>query len=408
MTRQQGLLVAIAAALGALSNFVCLFLARRALPDVAHYDEFLVFWSLLFGLFGVLSGVQNETTRAIAAVDQGREPGTRAVWPALLTGAGLAVLTALLWPVLGRVLPTSAGTGGLVMVVAGVAYVLYVTMTGAVGGRGLWGEYAALLSSETVLRMVLMGVLALVGTSLGGLEWAVLLATVGWLVALLLPRPRAAFLGRADGTLPVALRRTLLAVFSTSCTAILVTAYPAIMKGTGSAGDAALSAALILAVSLCRAPIMMPLTSFQGVAIKAFLAHRERPLAAVAKPAAILFGLGAVGAAGAWLVGPPFVRIVFGVADVPGWVYAALTFSSAFLALLTLLGALALAVDRHGLYALGWLLASAVTIGVLVVVPDPTLRVVASLFLGPALGCVPFLVGLRVRPAQPILEPSSR
>ena len=387
--------VAAASLVAALSNFVIMFIATRTLPAAAG-TEFLAFWSLLTGMFGVVSGVQNETTRAVGAVLGGRSPGVRALAPAMITGVIVAAIVLILSPLIAhRIVPLSASITLPTLVITTIVYAAYVTLVGSFGGHGWWTQYASLLCSEVVLRMLLMGTVLVMGAYLGGYVLACSCATAILFVFLgLSRRARQAFASRADAGLGEMVRKNLLAVLSTSCTAILITAYGAILKGVAHNTDPLLLGGLILAVSLTRAPIMIPLTAFTGVAIKIFLGHREAPLRAVLKPIAALLALGLVGGAAAWLVGPWFVPLFNPDYHIAGWVFGFLTFSSAFMAILTLLGTLVLALDAHVIYALGWLIASAVAIAILLSGISLSLRVVLSLGFGPIVGGTVMVVWL--------------
>lgn len=390
-------MVAAASIIAALSNFVIMFLGTRTLP-AASGTEFLAFWSLLTGMFGVISGVQNETTRAVGAVASGARRGVRAIGPSLIIGVIVALIILALTPVIGqRIVPISGGTALPALVITTVAYSAYVTLVGSFGGQGWWSHYASLLASEVILRMLLMGTVLVIGAYLGGYVLACAGATAILFIFLVFSRrSRQAFISRADDNLLAMVRKNLLAVVSTSCTAILITGYGAILTGVAHGSEPLLLGGLILAVSLTRAPIMIPLTAFTGVAIKLFLGHRDAPMKAIVKPVGALLGLGIIGGAAAWVIGPWFVGIFNPGYHIAGWVFGALTFSSAIIAILTLFGTLVLALDAHVIYAVGWLIASAVAIGILLSPVGLALRVVLSLSVGPTVGCLVMLAWLAI------------
>lgn len=402
--------VAGASVVAAISNFVLMFIGTRTLPD-AEGTEFLAFWSLLTGMFGILSGIQNETVRAVGAVAGGREPGTRAIWPALLCGGVVAVLIAAAGiPIATRVVPLSASVALPALVIVTVGYAAYVTLVGSFGGRGWWYHYAGLLTGEVMLRVGLLVAVLLTGAVLGRYELAAVGATSILVVSLVCsPRARTAMGSRTDRGFGAMVRTYSLAMVSTASTALLITAYGAIVQAVGHGADPLIVGGLILAVSLTRAPIMIPLTAFTGVAIRIFLEHRNNPLQALSKPAAVLLGLGIVGGAAAWFVGPWFVPLFNAGYQIPGWVFGLLTFSSAFMAILTLLGTVVLALDAHGVYATGWLSASAVAIGILLMPLSLTVRVVASLAIGPVIGAAVMLAWVvwHARTNRATLDPTA-
>lgn len=403
LPKRQAGAIAAASAIGALSNFVLMFIAARALSD-ADNAEFLVFWSLLTGMFGVVVGVQQETTRAVGSVVAAPASARDRFLPAGLTvGAGVALLIALAWPVLsGTLLARSSAVAVPLLVVATLLQVTYVSLIGALAGHGHWDGYAGLLTAETVLRMTLIGVVALAWPTLASFE----LAAAGGVLVLAAavvfwPRARATLTGPSDRP-----RRRLTinytwAALSTSATAVLITGFPAIMKATNLHADPTELAALILTVSLTRAPIMMPLTTFQGVAVKAFLARRDAPVRAALMPIGALLTLGMVGAGAAWLLGPWFLTLFKPEYQVAGWVFAALTLSSAFMAALTLFGTLALTMDAHAVFAAGWIVASVTAVAILLLDAPLAIITTAALAVAPLLGSLVFVVFLALRARRP-------
>lgn len=400
-------LLLLASAGGALSNFGILFLAARSL-GVVHNAEFLVFWGLLFGLFGVQSGIQNETVRATSAPSP---TGARVMRIALVWGgisAGALLLTSPLWA--PAMLPLSTVVGALALIGAALIYPVYVTLVGALGGSRRWDWYGGTLLIEVGLRVVLVIAVALLGGGLEGFELAstAAVSTVG-IVLLLSAVPRRAAARRADVSAPRLLRNGGLAMVSTACTALLVTAYPALVQltttperlGLSTRETATIVGACLLAISLTRAPIMMPLTAFVGVAISAFTEHRGGIRDAVGKPFALLAAAGLLGAAAAWPIGPWFLRLFKPEYGLPGWYFAALTAASVLMAWLTILGALALALSRHGLYIAGWGAASVVAVACLLLPLPLVVTTSVSLAVGPAVGCAVLLAALARRPAPP-------
>jgi len=109
----------------------------------------------------------------------------------------------------------------------------------------------------------------------------------------------------------------------------------------------------------------------------------------------LITGVGLVGALAAYLVGPALLRLLFGPGyDVSGAILAGLTVAATLLALLTFSGSAVLALGRHASYALGWLVAIAVSAATLLLPIALADRTLLSLVLGPAAGLVAFAVVL--------------
>lgn len=399
--RKPRILLLMASIGGALSNFGILFLAARVL-DVKENTEFLVFWSLMFGLFGVQSGIQNEATRATS---DARAGGSNVFCSALILSTAFSALIAVTSPFWADyLLPSSPRLGTTVLVIIACLYPLYVTMTGALAGARHWMTYGSTLLTEVGLRVILVGIAAGFGYGLAGLEIGSAAAVFTLLVMLLVSRSaRRTLVARSDVPLGRSVRNAVLAVSSTSCTALLITGYSALVQLTNPPSSMnmdpssaiTLTGACMLAVSLTRAPIMIPLTAFVAVAISAFTGHSGSAWDAVRKPFAVLAVVGLLGAAAAWPIGPWALRLFRPEYDLPGWYFAALTASSVLLAWLTILGALALATGHHFLYFAGWGVASGVAVVCLVLPIHLLASTAISVSLGPALGCAVFAIALQ-------------
>ncbi|KQR16689.1 hypothetical protein [Cellulomonas sp. Leaf334] len=397
MTRGSATGVGVASIIAAASGYGVILIAAWSLEPARNAD-FLAFWSLLFFSFGMLAGIQNETTRAVrSAYDglAGRAPGAPVLPLALAIGAGLGLLLAVTspwWagPVLGEHEPVLIG----VLALAVVAFAGQVAVAGALGGAGRWSVFAVLVGSEATVRLALVAAAAVAGAAIAGLEVAAAAAAGTWLLVLAAsPAARRATGARADVTTGPFLRRAGAAIVAAASSAALVVGFPVLLRLTSTPAEYALSAPLLIAVSLTRAPLMIPLGAYQGVAITHFLTHRDRGVAALRPVALAVLGAGVLGALLAWLVGPWLMTtLIRSDYRVDGVVLAGLTFAAALLALLTLTGAAVLAVDRHAAYTGGWIAATATSVVVLLLPLPVELRAVLSLGVGPVVGVAVHLV----------------
>lgn len=412
VTRGQSLVILGASGVTAVAVLLAQMLANRALPG-EQVKEFLTFWSVLFGIFGIVAGLQQETTRAVGAAGL-RSGSGRAGARIMPVAAGFGVVVAALvgatsaWWAHDQV-PTGTPVAVLVICLGAALYAMHSAMSGAAAGLRRWYLFAGLGGGEALVRLLALGMAAALAAGLWGFEGAVIVPMVLWIVLVLLaPGGREAFASRADVPAGRLTRNILLAMGSSVGSAVLMTGFPAVLnKSVGLHADSQTKvflAALILAISVTRSPIMIPLQAFQGLAISAFLRQRHRPVAAFSRPAAALLGIGAVGAAAAWLVGPWLFMLLFhpaDPADVPiyrqvadGPVLAVLVFASAFMALLVLSGTAILAMDSHKVYVAGWIVAAAVAVALLYLPLGILPRTVIALYAGPACGLVVHLVGM--------------
>lgn len=389
----DGRRILIASVLAAGSTFAITVLAARTLDPEAN-RQFIVFWSVLFGAFGILSGIQHESTRASATTARrtglaGR--GTRVLVSALPLGAAtgaVLLLSSPLWA--GSRLPHDTTAAIVVIALACVAYACHVALAGTSAGTGRWRLYADLMGGEAVVRLVLFAVVALVllgRPSLLGLEIAVAAAALTWVLFLVLsPQARRTASFRVDYTGTALLWRRLSAMFTAACTAVLVTMYPVFIDAAAGSVDAITVSSTQIALQLTRAPIMIPLQALQGVAIASFVAQQDRPFQALAGPISKIMGLAVLGAIGAALLGPWILHLINDRYHVAPLWFGGLVLTAGVVAALTLTGTAALAADRHVDYAAGWLVAGAVGIAALWLPGELGQRVVVALLLGPALG----------------------
>jgi O-antigen/teichoic acid export membrane protein len=144
---------------------------------------------------------------------------------------------------------------------------------------------------------------------------------------------------------------------------------------------------IILAVTLTRAPLLVPLTAMQGNLIAHFVDERSDRLRALIAPAGIIGGIGAVGVLAAGVVGPWLLRVAFGPQyQASSALLAWLTAAAVAIAMLTITGAAAVAAALHRAYALGWVGAT-VASGLLLALPlSLETRTVVGLLCGPLVG----------------------
>lgn len=406
--------VGLASLVGGGSSYVVLLVAARSL-DRADNAEFLAFWSLLFWVFGVLAGVQNEATRAVSARRQGDpvadavggtpRDGTRVLPAALLVGGGLALLLVATSPLWGeRVL--GDGWGWLVGVVAfaGLAYAGHSAVTGSLAGLRSWTPYAGTVAAEPTVRLVLVLAVVALGVTALGLETASGVAAAAWLLLVLVSRPvRAGARARADVDRATFLRHVAHTLVAATASAALVVGFTVLLRATSAPAEYATAAPFILAISVTRAPLLIPLTAYQGVAITHFLAHRDQGVVRALWPSLrLVVAGGAVAALAAGLVGPWAMELLFGEGyRVPGGQLALLTAAAAGLAVLTLTGAAVLALGRHRAFATGWVLATATSTALLLLPLPLEVRGILSLGVGPLVGVAAHAVALRGAPSAP-------
>jgi O-antigen/teichoic acid export membrane protein len=190
------------------------------------------------------------------------------------------------------------------------------------------------------------------------------------------------------------LRGAAHSIAAAGASAILVMGFPVLLKA--SSGDlGAAGGVVILAVTLTRAPLLVPLTAMQGNLIAHFVDQRTHRLRALVAPAVLVTVLGLLGVLGAWLLGPWLVREAFGAQyDADGALLAWLTAAGIAMALLTLTGAAAVAAALHRAYAVGWVSATVASALLLLLPLNLETRTVIALLCGPMVGIAVHLAAL--------------
>lgn len=421
ITRIESFAILLASGLGALSALVATWLANRYLAP-SEVTEFLLIWAVIFALFSIVAGVQTEATRGVANVQiHSAHPKSRALAAPLVVGAAVALIIGMTYSFWG---PHSRIP--VVVIAIGIGlYAVHYGVVGSLAGFERWYLFSALNGGEALVRLCSLATAGLIFGSLFSFELAVLVpVALWWLVLCITSRQgREALWARTDVPLTRSLRNSLFAMGSSTAAAILMNGFPLILSASESPSKGSTTylvmGALILAVSICRSPIMIPLQAFNGVAIAAFLRYKDTPLRAFAKPAIAVLGVGTLGGIAAALLGPWLFLLIYPPKPSAEHAYAQvaqpavlgmLTFASACMALLTLSGSAVLALNAHRGFFAGWAIGAIGTVAVLFVAPLPLIeRVIVALILGPALGCGTHLSWMTVaarksRPLSPGLS----
>jgi len=384
----------------AISAVAVMAVAARVL-STADYTQLLVYYSALFGCFQVLTGIQNESSRAVGAAaltadaSTDSRPARVATMALILAGSGVVILLLLspLWA-------PYVGVRALVVTVSAVvlvAYSCFLALVGALAGRHQWGTMTVLFFSEPTVRVVVVAAIAFSLPSLTSLQLALALPALAWLVVTVALRPaRSVVLARGDVSLRRLLSNGLLAMLAAGAAAVLINGFPAIARAALGSETPGL-AAILLGVQLTRAPVMVPLGVFQSIAIAGFVANQRGRLAALAKPVVGVVVVGVVLAVAAALVGPWIMALIFGPNYVlAGWALGCLTFATVSVALLTLSGTATIAVGAHRAYLIGWVLGAGATVALLFALPLVGVgKVIVAVLVGPLLGASVHLFAIR-------------
>lgn len=402
VTRGSVARVGVATAVTALCGYLVLYLAARNL-DPAGFSVFGVFWGAFGLVTGAANGLLQEATREVrsaryAVLSAG--PQTHPLRVAAVIGVVAAAVIVVSAPLWGRHVFVSAPVLSVVLLSVGLAgFCMHATLLGMLAGAGRWTQYGSLMVTDAVMRVALAAVTFALSWGLVGFLWATVCGAVAWLVLLVAsPATRSAAKLVAYGDTATFLRGAAHAIAAAGASAILVMGFPVLLKAT-SGNLGATGGVVILAVTLTRAPLLVPLTAMQGNLIAHFVDQRSERMRALAGPAAVVLGLGAVGVTAAFLAGPWLLRVGFGASyRADGALLAWLTAAAVSIALLTLTGAAAVAAALHRAYSLGWIGATVASTLLLLLPLELQTRTVVALLCGPLVGIVVHLAALRIAP----------
>ena len=394
VTRSSVVRVGAATAVSALCGYAVLYLAARDL-EPAGFSVFSVFWGA-FGLAsGAAFGLLQESTREVRSArgEPGRSRPMRIGAGVGMGAAALIALTSPLWSAHVFVEDRALSIALLSLGLAG--FCVHTTLLGMLAGRNQWSGYGALMVTDAVLRVTVAAASFAIGWGLGGYLWATVAGAVSWVLMLALsPAARAAARVHTPADTVTFLRGVGHSTTAAGASAVLVMGFPVLLQATS--GDlGATGGVVILAVTLTRAPLLVPLTAMQGNLIAYFVDQRAHRVRALAAPAALVAGLGALGVLVAGLVGPWFLRTAFGPQyQADGALLAWLTAAAVAIALLTLTGAATVAAALHRAYAAGWLSATLASAVLLLMPLTLEVRTVVALMCGPLFGMAVHLVAL--------------
>ncbi|MEW2477982.1 hypothetical protein AB0876_00155 [Mycobacterium sp. NPDC049093] len=414
ITRSSVARVGLATAISALCGYAVLYLAARDL-EPAGFSIFSVFWGAFGLVTGAANGLLQEATREVRSsrhrdlsvpVGSSRErssagPTTHPMRIAGLVGIVAALVIAASSPLWSAHVFAESRALSVVLLSVGLAgFCLHATLLGMLAGVNRWTEYGALMVTDAGTRVAVAAATFVLGWGLAGFLWATVAGAAAWLIMLIAaPAARMAAGLLTAGSPATFLRGAAHSIAAAGASAILVMGFPVLLKATS--GDlGAAGGVVILAVTLTRAPLLVPLTAMQGNLIAHFVDQRDKRLRALLAPAAAVAALGAVGVAAAGLLGPWLLRVGFGDEyRAGGPLLAWLTAAAVAIAMLTLTGAATVAAALHRAYALGWIIATVAAVALLLLPVGLETRTVIALLCGPLVGIAVHLGALARRAA---------
>ncbi|WEO78141.1 hypothetical protein BJQ94_03630 [Cryobacterium sp. SO2] len=385
------------------------YLITALLPiqiGVASYAVFAVFWSFIFLVAAALTGIQQEITRGT----QAREPGdgTRAGQAGRFALIAFFVVliavfgTAPFWQ--HAVFPEHGWAMVVPLAIGAASYVPLAVLAGSLYGVGHWKALFALITVEGMLRLVLVGSVALINPDMVALAWAVALP-FPVAVAVVWPFARARIVGktRLDVTLPQLTWNVGRTITAAAAMGVMISGFPLVLQLTSPGVSADEIGLVILLATLTRAPLIvvgMALQSYLIVFFRARAAHFWRTLLLL-EGAVIAIGL--VLAVLGYLLGPPIFGWLYPKESAPAdWLIPTLVLSSALVGALCVSAPAVLSRNAHAAFSAGWIVAALTTVACLLLPMGFIEKTMLALLVGPAAGVLVHAVYLVfVRNAEP-------
>lgn len=379
-------------ALGVVGACIVLsgLLVQAYLAVVAHhlstvdYSSFGSFWSIALVVgFGVFLPVEQELARL----------GPAALRPAARVALGLAAAEVLV--VLAAAVPLRRALGGQTGALVAVAALCLVSAGqflvrgGLVGQRRMAG-YGGLLVLDTALRVLFaLAVAALFAPGVAGYTWT-LVAAIALAHLPVLPRLTRSRPDDAPVTTREFARAVLPLLLGSLAAQLLLNGLPVLVSLVATDAERDAAGRFLAAFLLARVPLFVavPLQTTLVPALTAVFRNGRRALvAALARLAALVGGIGVLGVAVALTAGPWLVRLVFGAAyriDPADLVLITLGVT-AHLGLIITTQAL-VAAGLHSRVAWSWLTGIAVAAVAFALIPGLLARAEWAFLLGSGLG----------------------
>ncbi len=374
-------------------------IAAGAYLGPAAYASFAVFWSSLYFAIGALGGVQQEVARATAHTANRLDP----LRPAriMVFTAGVMILASLVWAVaiaVDELISRDGSSTGLTLAIGSISYIAIASLCGALYGSRRWMPLATLIAIDGVVRLCLiLAVIAMQG-DVAAFSWAVIAPfPIAFVLVVPFVARRLIAETRSDSGYVSLAWNTIRTILAAAATASIVSGFPALLSATTSDVPASAIGPIVLALTLVRAPIVIPLLAMQSYLVILFSGRPATGRLVTLMTASVISCAVLLGVL-TYFLGPSVLLNVFGEDfGVSPTLLFVIVASSGLVAALCVTGPAVLARSRHSHYVIGWGLAAATTLGLLFLPVDLMGRISAALVIGPVAGLVVHAFGLRLR-----------
>lgn len=412
--RRGGLLVILAAtAFAGATGYLLQVLVPAWLGNAEAYLQFTVFWSTTFLVVSIISGLQQEIARATSRAP-GNKPGpaltreasasARTIWKLAMTVAGVgSVVIAIFILVGGRSLFSGNGVPELIaLVIAAVGYTMVAVLSGLFYGVEDYSAAASVTAVDGALRFVMVSFPLLLGFNyIFGMYGVAIPFALTVILMWLMVRGRIRGRFRLDTTFRVMLSNSLQAMIAAFATGILISGLPTVLKLAAGELSSETLAAIVLALTITRAPLVIPILALQSYLVVTYRAQAHRAL----RRALVLFSgcliVTALFAWMAWAFGSEAIEKIYGPSmSLEGAHMGLIMLSGGLTAGLCVVAPALLAHGRHRNYVASWMIAALCTVGGLVAAGSTVTGVLVAILVGPLVACIAALWMLSSKRAQ--------
>lgn len=381
----------IAGAIGYLIQFAVPIFA----PD--SYLTFATTWSAIYLVVTCVSGIQQEITRAARPDPSGAGYPTWLTFTisaAAVVAVGVSAVFALIGP---RVFPSDTVAFVLILALASGGYALVAALSGALYGLGAWPAVAGMTVSDSAVRLLTIAGALLAGAGATKLGWAIAMPFAVAVAGMWLWTGRRVKMGLGlDVGIGRLARNSVATVLASLATGALISGLPLLINAFASDAGSELLAVLILAITLTRAPLVVPLLALQGYLVVSFRDRADRIASMIVRWVILVLALVVVLALLAALIGPALLSAVFpSFSSLPAADLALIVVSAGLTGVMCITGPAVLAGNRHTWYTAGWAVSALATLVILMLPFDAHSRILTALLVGPVMGSAVHMTAVR-------------
>jgi O-antigen/teichoic acid export membrane protein len=387
-----GLLVLATGISGVLSYLLNILVRREV--NATDFVEFAVFWGAIYLGVGILSGIQQEVTRAVSgdkhsskiAKAHGSAPSTVALLGILFSALMLSLI--FFFFLEDDFFGISNYVSGLIIFLGLSGYVIVAIYSGLLyGAHNAVRVVAVMICSDAIIRFAAVLFVAVSGYSNVLMQIAIALPFV--LVPVFVTPLLKRFVSpgiRMDVSPLKFSKNALMTMAAAGAMAFLISGFPLILKLMLSDVPIHQLASLIFVVTLSRAPLIIVAMSLQSFLIS--VAMKKPDSSSYFKSFYLFISLAAIiiGFILTFAGDQLFTHISGSRVDISFVSYFAIGISSGIIGILFVAGARLLAADEHVKYLLMWLFAAFGTLVFVFVPIPPETRLVCALVIPPLLG----------------------